>query len=420
MRLVSGCYNAFATPFILDEVRLFFHPKSIEHLLAISRHPVTSKLVKSLLYQPDMLQKLESKKEWEEGIFDPRNIPKIPLRPPTGANYDEFHTYILALKEFRRKPLHSLTREQLKIGYIKCQELCKSQQDHRRARYGSRELAKALAGLPNLETCVILVGHVTGPAPYELYDFFNPGLQEPCGDVQGHAAGLPQLRSIYDNAFSCGLKLQSFVGGDISWQLFTSPKKDLAKFASVVSGSQNFCLHLSTGYNAYKDGGNSQVRQCRRYLRNGRIRDSITQAKELEFLRIQTDWSEPISAVDLKNVVGNFTWTRLTSRFLARMETSAEDLLSFFQRHAAMLQTCHPDTMGMTSGCWVTALPRIRSCLKHTDDVLLEGILTSCVPLGYYDLGDALSEKPTLLADKERTDVERHCRLGLRMAEPAP
>ena len=59
--------------------------------------------------------------------------------------------------------------------------------------------------------------------------------------------------------------------------------------------------------------------------------------------------------------------------------------------------------MGMTSGCWVIALPRIRSCLKHTDDVLLEGILTSCVPPGYYDLGDALSEKPTLLADKERT-----------------
>ena len=112
LRLVSGCYNALATPFLLDEVRLFFHPKSIERLLATSRHPVISKLLKSLVYQTDMLQNLESKKEWEEGIFDPRNIPKIPLRPPTGANYDEFHTYIVALKEFRRKPLHSLTREQ--------------------------------------------------------------------------------------------------------------------------------------------------------------------------------------------------------------------------------------------------------------------------------------------------------------------
>ena len=84
------------------------------------------------------------------------------------------------------------------------------------------------------------------------------------------------------------------------------------------------------------------------------------------------------------------------------METSEEDL-TFFQRHAATLQTYHLDTMGMTSGTWVIALPRIRSCLKHTDNVLLEGILTSCAPLAYHDLGDALSEKPTLLAGKERT-----------------
>ena len=102
-------------------------------------------------------------------------------------------------------------------------------------------------------------------------------------------------------------------------------------------------------------------------------------------------------------MVGNFTWTRLTSLSLARMDTSEEDLLSFFQRHAATLQTCHLDTMGLTTGSWVRALPRIRSSLKHTDDVLLEGILTSCVPLGYYDLRDALSGKPLPLADKERS-----------------
>jgi hypothetical protein len=52
LRLVSKFSKKLATPFLLSEVQLVFHPDSFQRLLAISRHPKISKQVKILYYEP--------------------------------------------------------------------------------------------------------------------------------------------------------------------------------------------------------------------------------------------------------------------------------------------------------------------------------------------------------------------------------
>ena len=85
------------------------------------------------------------------------------------------------------------------------------------------------------------------------------------------------------------MKFESFVCGGLSWQLFKSPKKDLAELAEVLSECRRLHLQLSTGYDERRDFMGSELRQCRRYLQNGRVRDLVSKAKCLQSLEIHFD-----------------------------------------------------------------------------------------------------------------------------------
>ena len=69
------------------------------------------------------------------------------------------------------------------------------------------------------------------------------------------------------------------------------------------------------------------------------------------------------------------------------MDTSEDELVAFFERHAATLRSLHLDTLGVMIGDWTSALCRIRSCLNHPEMLLLEGYLTSENPRRSYDFG---------------------------------
>jgi len=93
LRLVSTLYSKLATPFLLSEVQLVLHPDSFERLLAISRHSEISKLVKTLYYEPDALDKIDRQNNWEKSIFDKRNLNSIRERPLVGARDEDLrHT----------------------------------------------------------------------------------------------------------------------------------------------------------------------------------------------------------------------------------------------------------------------------------------------------------------------------------------
>lgn len=341
-----------------------------------------------------------------EIIWDKRNLNFIPERPPLDASDEAFEAYRQASKEFHRRPRHTYSAEELDAGYVKYQELYRGQQDFKRAGYGNKELVEAMARLPNLHYFVMTMANCIEIASRYLGNFFAAGLRGPFGDTRNsHVDGVPQLQSIYRSAFLSGTKFKSFVCGDVGWQLFKSTKKDLAVLASVISESPRFSLQLSTGHDEQTDMLGSELRQCRRYLKNGRIRDLITQAEKLQSLRFILDWSDPVFGVDLKNVVGDHTWTRLSDISYGNMEGSEEDLVAFVERHALSLRRLHFETFSLISGQWTTALPRIRSSFKNTPDVLIERDLLSQSPLRHFYLGEALWDSRRV--PEEKTHIER-------------
>jgi len=147
------------------------------------------------------------------------------------------------------------------------------------------------------------------------------------------------------------------------------------------------------------------LRQGRRYLEDGRIRDLVTQAEQVESLRFILDWSNPVFGVNLKNVVGDYTGARLSNVSFGNLEGSEEDLVAFVERHALSLRSLHLETFSLTSGQWTTALPRIRSFFKYTPDILLERDLWSIVPIRHFYLGQALWDSRRM--PEEKTCIER-------------
>ncbi|KAL2049264.1 hypothetical protein ABVK25_010441 [Lepraria finkii] len=164
-----------------------------------------------------------------------------------------------------------------------------------------------------------------------------------------------------------GIKLQTFECSDVSWKLFRCSKKDLKAFATTLSQVRRLKLQLSTGMAA----SGVDLPECRRFLKNERIRDIIIHAKDLEYLDIRFDGWSPVFGIELGNLVGDQIFPRLASMTFPHVETNDEELIRFLERHKAMLRSLHLDSMCLASGEWTSTVPRIRSSLE-LDDARIE------------------------------------------------
>ena len=199
-----------------------------------------------------------------------------------------------------------------------------------------------------------------------------------------HAWSASQLRAVFASAFLNDFRFSSFICTAFSWQLFKYPKKDLAEFATVISKAGYLSLRpkLQSYSHSATDAG-----KCRRFLRNGQVRDLVTQADCLHSLEFSFVCCRSCSfAIEFKDVVGDFTWPKLRYASFGYMETSEEDLVAFFRRHSATLRYCRLNSFCLTSGQWTSALPRIQSCITSTTSISLHGRLYSKNPFRRFDL----------------------------------
>ena len=386
LRLVSRHSYQVATPFFPSEIHLIFTLKSFEKLLVISKHPVISQQIRSIYYEADTLD-LVDRKQWEESITCGDYLESMPRWVPPDAPEEEHRARERELAEWGQQPRHSHTHEELDHGWVQYQRFYHDQVELCRQRYGIRELQEALIRLPNVKTFRMSMGHNLKVQSEYLKKVFSAGFKSPFGDdCRGHAAGVPQLRSMLLSMHEAGIKLQTFECGDVSWKLFRCSKKDLRAFATTLSQVRRLKLHLSTGMAASGNEIGVDLPECRRFLKNGRIRDMITHAKDLEYLEIKFDWWSPVFGIELGNIVGDQIFPRLASVTFSHVETNEEELIRFLERHKATLRSLHLDSMCLASGEWTSTVPRIRSSLE-LDECEIEGRLFSDDPRRDFDLG---------------------------------
>lgn len=419
LRLVSKYSCEVATPFLLSEIHLIFKKSSFDDLIAVSKHPTISPKVTSIYYEPDILD-TKDRFEWESSILDPGYLDSIPVLWWPNPTDEDRRAHAKKVEEHEKRPRHTYTNQQLDVAWIKYQQYLRDQQDHCRQRYGIKELQEAMRGLPKVTSFYMSMANNLFVRSDYLKQAFSAGLSGACGDDSStRASGVPQLRSCLLSMRDAGTKLQKFKCGDVSWKLFRCSKSDLKAFAATLSKVRNFRLQMSTGMDASGHRIGVELPECRRFLRNGRVRDLISGADDLEKLDIGLNWWEPTFGLELVNVVGDCIWSRLSKVTLTTIETTEEHLMHFLERHKATLQRVHLDTMLLKMGEWPSLVPRMRSSL-HLASLLLEGRLFSDVPRRDFDLGMVKWDDARLPEDVPKIEKRKAIEVWFREGGDCP
>lgn len=92
--------------------------------------------------------------------------------------------------------------------------------------------------------------------------------------------------------------------------------------------------------------------------------DFATSAPNLETLSVLFDKDHRIDPPDLKQVVRDFQWSRLTSATFGRMSTRADTLIGFCDRHAGTLKDFGLTDIRLLSGHWSSVFLEMRQKLE--------------------------------------------------------
>ena len=394
LRLVSRSICHIATPFLTSKIHLIFKPGSFSRMGDISKHPIISKQITSILYEPNVLSAMD-RETWESHLISGEYKAGFPMweaEEGTTAYRMRF------MESFHHQPRHSHTKEQLEKGWAIYQHHYSEQQGLIRQQYGTSDLVNAMSRLPNVtELRMSMSTNLTKRSGYltfqdKLYGAFG-------GDGIPHAPGVPQLISLLQSMYKSRIKLQVFECG-VSWKIFQCSMSDLRVFAEILAPVRKLKI-LLTAYNYAGDIIRAELPEYRSFSEKGRVRDLLFQANTIEDLEVKF---VPAVLINLFNLVGAHVWPKLTSITLSTIETTEEELLGSLVRHKSTLRRLHLNTVFLHQGNWLSLVPQMRSSLD-LEECVLDGRLLSDNP-----------RQDFWLAPYYKGDSEGACKLERRAA----
>ena len=369
LRLASRVVAPIGLQYLVPEVHLAVAEDSFKKLAAIARHPVVSKYVTSLFYEADTLEILDEE-EWKAQVKSPDYYDKVEkiwehryhLRSNKGW-LDRVHAVIR----------HRYTKRQLEEAFRKYQEFCDYQD---RLCELDRKIATAMKKFPSLKE--IAVSAQGWPPRQAFVKAFAPGFCTAYrDDVQDWPVGLVQMRSLLLGACRAGLKIERLHCKEVNWRIFIQKKKTYEDMKRSVRHLRELCVTFSLGLEEEEDElGYFQIESCHKYLRNGRLKEFVTSAPDLERLEICFVCNEPVCAVKLKHMVGDFHWPSLKAVKFKRISATENRLVGFFERHASTIKDLCISNVALLHGRWWSVWERMRPVLK-LDSVKLSGSLES-------------------------------------------
>lgn len=249
---------------------------------------------------------------------------------------------------------------------------------------------------------------------------FGKAYQSVCGDNwQKESCGVPQMRSLLLGASHAGLRLQGLRCGLVHWEIFKQSGEVFEKMKSAVQHLTMLNLHITTRISddgswdsLDGDDHHSQIPACAEYLKDsGRLQEFVVAAPDLRILDIRFDMENPYPPAGLRQIVGDFTWHSLHHVAFYILQTTEDELMHFYGRHAGTLSEIVLYTVQLTKGSWPGLLQRMRRtlCLKKAK---ICGKVTSSNPNENFDFGS-----PPELIDDDMEDflssvVERYLMEG--------
>ena len=361
VRLASRALCNVATRYLMRDIHLIFKLNSFHRLLAISQHPIISREITSLFYEPDSLDTYHSKKKWQKEVCEVAYVKK-----PMSLD-NEAHELCTSedMDRMRKRSKYEYSKETLADGWASYRSLYNQQEYIRQQGYGFLEIYDAMKGLPNLNDITMSLESAIVPRSRYVDKAFDASLIL-CGsgDQNPNSCGIPQLRSLLLGASRAGLSLRRVQAGVVDWKFLKATESDFAKIKKALKSLTFFEIFFTTGFDDANDMFGVEIPECYEYLRNSRLWHLIKDSPSLETIAIAFDCNEPHSPVHFDSVVQDTKWDHLTTVDFKKIDTDEESWITFYLRHQDTLRDVRFEYIRLLSGDWISTLTRMHDALK--------------------------------------------------------
>ena len=380
VRLVSRFLCNVSTPFLLQQIHLIFTESSFQRLTDISKHPIVSREVTSLFYEPDCFRPFRTQKQWEhhvmrECILDCERM-------------DECNMYYWTipdsyLSETSSETTQQLLKDHLANGWATYQSTYAGQQRLRNGGYGSEQIYAAMSKFPNLTSiCMSLVsdtiretnGSINGSS-----ERFRKRRTRQIWDDPSAPIGINQMRSLLLGASFANLSLLDARFGSVHWKFFQATDADFETMKKALRLVRYLELRITTDSDPWESGNESL--ECYEYLRSSmRMLHLIKDSPMIETLIITFDSTFPHCPSTLAYIVGSTKWDFLTTVDFQYLEADEDTWVAFCSRHRKTLREIRLEAVRLTSGRWASVLQVMHNVLTLASATLRDSLLGTDPP----------------------------------------
>ncbi|MCJ1468997.1 hypothetical protein MMC07_007629 [Pseudocyphellaria aurata] len=381
LRCASKFYASVGRPFMFRQLHLIFTPHSFRRLQAIASDPTLAPYVTTLFYEADTLPKYRPYADWVRRVFHPTilsgmehiELLEMPGPDSTARSRRAYQRELWKLKE--------KSRLELSTAYKKYLNYLEEQQVIRVNNYNAREIADAMAQLPNLVQIIFSLEQWAGERSENVQNTYSDSHTKLCGHNDWTAElGVPQLFSLLRGSVRTHKKLKSLSGGFVDLRFIMQGGDVSRELQKAVRHLQE----LKLGFSAFStcfvipqdeiNSGYVKRAEATTFLEYGYLQDFLAAAPNLRLLDLRFNWSSPDSGADLRYIVGNHRWEFLADVTLSNFECRAADLVGFCERHAMTLQRLVIDDVELFEDSWAPTFQKMRRLL-HLQQVKIRGDL---------------------------------------------
>ncbi len=356
LRLVNRAFSVAAAQYLFADYHLLYLRQRFGRLDAVSRHNTYSKQVRSLLYEPALLETYRCSNAWQ--IYSPETsdlLDAIRTGAPTDMTVEQATEWLHqhAPQSYLDESLEAMS--QIRSAYDRYQGYLQDQTHNLQCRRNEVLLKLAIPRLSRVEhvalRCVSIWSRHTSSAVHRALEIqWNP---IHCGDYgNDRRLGVLELHSIF-NALSLAARIKTLECHQVSWRFLDASEPELHRMRWTFQWLQTLELNFFC----------SKSDEPLDSLASGSLIALLAASPKLLRLSVSFPWNVGKTAA-LQHVVGDAYWPSLQEIKLGGIVITERELAPFLQKHAATLHTASLGNIHLLKGNWMTILDCFRSTLK--------------------------------------------------------
>jgi hypothetical protein len=356
LRLANKAFSVAATHYLFSDYQLLYLRQSFERLDAVSRHNTYSKQVRSLLYEPALLETYRCSNAWQ--ICSPEAsdlLDAIKTGAPTDMTVEQATEWLHqhAPQPYLDKTLEAMSR--IRSAYDSYQGYLQDQTQNLQCRRNEVLLKSAIPRRSRLEhvtlRCVSIWSRNTSSAVHRALEIqWNPIHYGDYGNDR--RLGVLELHSIF-NAVFIAARIKTLECHQFSWRFLDASEPELHRMRWTFQWLQTLELNFFC----------SKSDEPLDSLASGSLVTLLAALRKL--LRLSVSFPRNVGkTAALQHVVGDAYWPSLQEIKLGGIDITERELAPVLQKHAATLHTVSLGNIHLLKGNWTTILDCFRSTLK--------------------------------------------------------